>query len=223
MNKYKIVTSHAVAAGILMSLSSANAATVFADARGVGTNGFLDTPPTYRVGQGGSSARFATIVLFSVNDILDDNPSLTVGDLATTQFTLSFDTTNAVLLPNAGFYVADYLGFVANANTAVTSFWTGIRGNGSNGYRELVTGTSTGVADTLAVQTGITSAEFSLTGITESDTSNDYVIFGIGYSVAQPTSTSSNVGNFTLTAIPEPSAALLGGLGLLTLLRRRRA
>jgi len=33
----------------------------------------------------------------------------------------------------------------------------------------------------------------------------------------------SRISNFSLTAVPEPAAALFGGLGLLTLLRRRRA
>lgn len=35
--------------------------------------------------------------------------------------------------------------------------------------------------------------------------------------------TTANIDNLTITAIPEPGAALLGGLGLLALLRRRRA
>jgi uncharacterized protein (TIGR03382 family) len=35
-------------------------------------------------------------------------------------------------------------------------------------------------------------------------------------------STVANIDNLSITAIPEPSAALLGGLGLLALLRRRR-
>ena len=39
----------------------------------------------------------------------------------------------------------------------------------------------------------------------------------VSYSFAQST------GDLTITAVPEPAAALLGGLGLLTLLRRRRA
>jgi hypothetical protein len=33
----------------------------------------------------------------------------------------------------------------------------------------------------------------------------------------------ANIDNLSITAIPEPSAALLGGLGALALLRRRRA
>jgi hypothetical protein len=38
----------------------------------------------------------------------------------------------------------------------------------------------------------------------------------VSYSFAQST------GDLTVTVIPEPSAALLGGIGLLMLLRRRR-
>ncbi|MFM2198205.1 MAG: hypothetical protein RLZZ505_1637 [Verrucomicrobiota bacterium] len=37
-----------------------------------------------------------------------------------------------------------------------------------------------------------------------------------------PSNEQVKITNFSLTAIPEPSAALLGGLGLLALLRRRR-
>ena len=33
----------------------------------------------------------------------------------------------------------------------------------------------------------------------------------------------ASVINFQLTSVPEPSAALIGGLGMLALLRRRRA
>jgi hypothetical protein len=35
--------------------------------------------------------------------------------------------------------------------------------------------------------------------------------------------TIANIDNLSITAVPEPSAALLGGLSVLALLRRRRA
>lgn len=48
------------------------------------------------------------------------------------------------------------------------------------------------------------------------DASDQYISFHAGNTVA-------NIDNLTITAIPEPSAALLGGLGVLALLRHRRA
>lgn len=227
----KTFNSLVLTAGLITSLGSANAALVQIDfdvARGVGTNGFVD-PVNFRVGQGGTSARFAAIAAFSVQDILSAmqavNPTVVVGDLATSNFFLTFDTLNAVELPTAGTYTVAYRGFAANADIVPQAFWTGIRS-----YNEL-TSPTTGVADTLALQTGITSLNFNLTGITENDTANDYVLVGIGYTTQQPTNTASHLGNFQLNVdvvpasadvIPEPSVALLSGIGMLALLRRRR-
>lgn len=230
MKNTKRSISLSIATGMLIGLCGTNAATVVidsTDARGVGTNGFLDTPPVHRIGQGGSSARFATIAIFSVQSILADiqavDPTFTLAGLATSDFTFTFDTENAFVMPNAGEYTVAYRGFAPNGDTGTQAFWTGLRS-----YNEL-TSPSTGVSDTLALQTGITSGIFSLTGITENDTANDYIAVGIGYTSSQPNSNASDVGNFQLnievaepSVIPEPSVALLSGLGLLALLRRRR-
>lgn len=43
-----------------------------------------------------------------------------------------------------------------------------------------------------------------------------------GYFSFQANDTNARIDNLTISAIPEPSAALLGGLGMLALLRRRR-
>ena len=51
-------------------------------------------------------------------------------------------------------------------------------------------------------------------------TTNPVDITHVGFGVQFAT---SEVSNFSLTAVPEPSVALLGGLGLMALLRRRRA
>ena len=44
----------------------------------------------------------------------------------------------------------------------------------------------------------------------------------VGWALGSTSGTQSKLDNVTLTSIPEPTAALLGGLGLLSLLRRRR-
>lgn len=53
-------------------------------------------------------------------------------------------------------------------------------------------------------------------------TSYNSVVFGRGQGGGTNPASVSAISDITLTAIPEPAAALLGGLGLLFLLRRRR-
>ena len=66
---------------------------------------------------------------------------------------------------------------------------------------------------TYASINGVNSATFTYT-------TNPADITHVGFGVQSAT---SEVSNFSLTAVPEPSVALLGGLGVLALLRRRRA
>ncbi len=74
--------------------------------------------------------------------------------------------------------------------------------------------------NTTAAQNDITAGGFILRGVTESNTANDVVLFRIRYNEDQAAGVSKTLQGYTL--IPEPSAALLGGIGLLALLRRRR-
>lgn len=73
--------------------------------------------------------------------------------------------------------------------------------------------------------TGLTTSPFDLTGVSVTDVL--YLRF-INYSATpsdpwtSPNQPWTAVDNVTLNVIPEPRAALLGGLGLLVLLRRRR-
>jgi hypothetical protein len=71
----------------------------------------------------------------------------------------------------------------------------------------------------------------TVTTITYTRSGADLVAAGINYVgwvtdlpgyVNMNSSTQVKIDNFSLTAVPEPRAALLGGLGLLALLRRRR-
>jgi hypothetical protein len=65
--------------------------------------------------------------------------------------------------------------------------------------------------------TDITNGFQAVTGVALSD------INGVGITHNNVTTSGVNFDSFTLSVVPEPSAALLGGLGLLGLLRRRRA
>lgn len=185
------------------------------------------------VGQNGNGAQQSFgYVAFSVDDILLDT-GLTIGTLTTTTFDLSFDTVvDTLLLTNASTYKVSYLGFFANADTTAGIDLT-TTGNESNlggsfwnsGLASSLPGSpivDTGVADTLALQTGITASGFTLTGVTEANSDDDYVVFRISYT-SQPAGQNQQLDNFTLTsAIPEPSTTLLVCLGALVLLRRRR-
>lgn len=95
----------------------------------------------------------------------------------------------------------------------------------------IVAGTSFGVSVDTTVPTSLTVTEASLPGISVG--SSNYVKQTLSFTATAATHTftlsnsGSGSGNGFLvdnfSVVPEPSAALLGGLGLLALLRRRRA
>ncbi|MCF7676406.1 MAG: PEP-CTERM sorting domain-containing protein [Akkermansiaceae bacterium] len=128
--------------------------------------------------------------------------------------------------------------FTVGAGTEYTvSYWTVQRGNGL-------------MFTTLSVDAGaVTGADAFVTGITGSGTSsiNQLTVQGepawtqYGFTFTPDTAATATItlgnvydggtgdndgvflDNVSVTAIPEPTTALLGGLGLLALLRRRRA
>lgn len=72
---------------------------------------------------------------------------------------------------------------------------------------------------------GTTSLSFGTTDFGTALNNQAEVVFrvvALGGSTGGGSRDTVGIDNFTITAIPEPTAALLGGLGLLTLLRRRR-
>lgn len=68
---------------------------------------------------------------------------------------------------------------------------------------------------------GSYSETIDLSGYTISDLGN-YKWLLLGFAADATTNNTSTISNLSLTVVPEPSAALLGGLGMLALLRRRR-
>ena len=149
----------------------------------------------------------------------------TISEVSGSWLALGF---SALGSPSTGgaFTTQEGLGTIAYRGSGVLSMWAGP--NTSNG----VTGTSeqTG-ARTLTVTLDLTGYDGSTSFGTV--TWHDSVLGEIGtfdYTEANDfgslllskNATSGSYSNLTLTQIPEPSVALLGGLGLLALLRRRR-
>jgi PEP-CTERM motif len=95
---------------------------------------------------------------------------------------------------------ASFDGLVAHTATIELATWGGVLTS-----RMLIDGTD------------ITGGFQTVTGVALAD------INGVGITHNNTTSSGVNFNSFSLTVVPEPSAALLGGLGLLGLLRRRRA
>lgn len=224
-------------AGIFTSgiFTTAQAAVIHDTSTTVYANGFVAGHiDGTAVGQNGNGNHQAFgVVAFSVDDILADT-GLTLATINTTTFDVSFDTVVDVIeLPNASTYKVAYLGFFADADTTAGldlttagnesnlggSFW-------NNGLASSLPGSpivDTGVADTLALQTGIEATGFTLSGVTEANSDDDYVVFRISYT-SQGAGQHQQLDNFTISAVavPEPSSVALLGLGGLLIVGRRR-
>ncbi|MBT8037281.1 MAG: PEP-CTERM sorting domain-containing protein [Verrucomicrobiae bacterium] len=223
MKKLKTTIPLAVAAGLLTITASANAATVAVSDATIIDNDYVNADATGAVGRNDGNTRdFRAVMVFSVSDILT-NESLVLGDLATTSFTFTFDTNEVIAMTNAGTYNVEYIGFFGNNNGFVDSgAGSGLGSWGGNYSSAATTTVDTGVTDTLADQTGITATGFTLSGVTEADSANDYVLFRINYDEPQNITENQTLTGYTLTAVPEPSSAALIGLGGLALILRRR-
>lgn len=215
-----IVTLGLTTATHAATVSVANATIIDNNAKTVNANS------TGAVGRNdGGTLNFRAFMVFRVSDILT-NESLTLSDLATTSFALTFDTDEEVLMDTtAGTYKADYIGFFANSNFPASGQSGGSNMGDWNGLFDVYNTAEeidTGVVDTLLDQTGITASGFTLTGVTEADTANDVVVFGIRYDENQGAGENQTLNNYTLSVVPEPGSLALLGLGGLCVLRRRR-
>lgn len=114
--------------------------------------------------------------------------------------------------------------FLANDTTSADTISNHTAGNGqwfhatiefdfSNGF---------GAGATVGTTTTITKTGMTTNVVTDSFTLTSANTFYMDFSVNEA-GTSTRMDNLVITTVPEPSAALLGGLGLLGLLRRRRA
>jgi hypothetical protein len=223
----KLLCVVAVAAAMLATTTS-NAQTIDMtpdSTIGMQSNGFGNAffgPGT----AGGGNFQNSALIAYRVQDILTDT-GLSLGALSTQTFTLSFDTDASINLEaangtpgNPAEYIITYTGFYANTGGGAP-FNPSILGNTTSAV-------NTGIVDTLAAQTGI-SGDFTLTGVSEGDSADDWIGFRVVYAnpyFQQASNTIQPISNVQLTTvIPEPSSFALMALGMggLYLLRRRRS
>ena len=167
------------------------------------------------------------LAAFSVADLLA-NESITLGDLATTEFEFTFEASAGKTL-SPGSYKVDFVGFFADANLPDSgtfgnpSSWFSIIGS-SFGYTPTQT-VDTLTADTSAAQT-ISATGFSLASATEADSNTvgsiDTVFFAVRYDEPQADGLFQDISGYSLALVPEPGSLALLGLGGLCLIKRRR-
>jgi len=90
------------------------------------------------------------------------------------------------------------------------------------GFLSALSSQATELNTTGSMGTETTTASGSMGQINEAQSDSDEVIATVGIMNFDPTATVKNNLNGTITPIPEPTAALIGSLGLFALLRRRR-
>lgn len=133
--KTRIITSLSVAAGLAITASFANSATIATNTQSVKDNGFLiSTAAENGVGQ--TNRAMSHLFIFSVQDIIANEASISsIADFDTVTFNLTLVTDNALQLAGGatGEYVFRYAGFFANGDTkAGVDLHTSSLGQGGN-------------------------------------------------------------------------------------------
>jgi hypothetical protein len=234
----KLKTSIIMAAAMACLSVGANAATViyldnFNDSQNIDklgpyTQSLVGSVPTTRIGTHGGSASATWIANAEIGgwgqrDYGDNNVATPTSSnyLAFTPqagyiYTLEADITVNVNLNDNWFAI----GFVQNpSNWVVTGAFTVADYNG---------GTQQGIVRWNATNLNQTRHVTYTLDTTAPGWTNTQNIAYVGWFTSAPGGVNLNsanqvsIDNFSLTAVPEPSAALLGALGLLALLRRRR-
>lgn len=226
---------------LLALTSAANAATViyfdnFNDQQNVNNGGdsglytqtLSTTIPTVRNGVLGGSSSAAWIASaetggWGQRDIGDSNVATPTSSnyLAFTPqagyiYTLEADITVNINLGDSWFAI----GFVQSPTNWVV--------NGAYTVADYNVGTQQGIVRWNATNLGQTRHVTYTLDTTAPGWTNTQNIGYVGWFTSSPGGVNLNdqnqvsIDNFSLTAVPEPAAALLGGLGLLGLLRRRR-
>ena len=232
-----------VAFAAISAISTASAATIYSDSLfGAGplNSSTVDSSAAFAGGTSGATwTAAASINQTTTGAALPDNTmaflpiTITAGNIYTLQATMTNIGAGWGALGFSNSSATDGAWHTTNIKYA----WGLLRPEGDLGNNQFFAGggTTNGVpwasvapgTQTMTITLDTTNAFWStyasINGAnsdTFTYTTNPVDITHVGFGVQFAT---SEVSNFSLTAVPEPSVALLGGLGLMALLRRRRA
>jgi hypothetical protein len=183
----------------------------------VGSTDFLPGGVYSNTGTYSNSNSFRALQNGSLSDL-----ALGVKDSATRTFTLWLKNNTGATVPtwNVAYDVEQY-----SKGSSATTFSFSYSTNGTTFVTTGLSGAATVTANTSApVDVNLASViSTSRTGvITQSIANTSDIYLRWTYTHIGGTSPHMGIDNIVITAVPEPSTALLGGLGLLALLRRRR-
>lgn len=226
-NSTKTTTRLACIAGFALTASMANAATIIYNFEQSGLTGY--TLGSTTLSAAAASNDFGAGVTASLHQFSMSNTTRHIGyvggqaraTLITNvdnphTFTVTIDDTVTVDLTGLSFksgaVFADHSWTLSISQGSADKLSGSYTGNGSGTANNFTT-----VTDTLTLSglTGLTDTSVTFTLIDTTDSNNNTTNFFSYFDDITITGTAS--------PIPEPSAALLGGLGLLALLRRRRS
>ncbi len=224
------------AVALATSASTAVAATVlsenftYGDGSLVGATGSPWATTSGTAGQVNVTSNVLNITFAESEDV---NASLSGSPYTSGELTANFDV-NFSALPTSN-YFAHFLNsntsfrtkvFSTTSGAAVGTFRLGITNNTNTLSVIVPTDLSLNTPYSITMSFDLDALTSSLavnggTVVTASDTISSIAINGFGFRQASGIGTMT-IDNLVVTHVPEPSAALLGGLSLLGLLRRRR-
>lgn len=225
------------AVALATSASTAVAATVlsenftYADGSLVGATG---SPWASTSGTAGQVNVTSNVLNITGTESQDVNASLSGSPYSTGELIATFDV-NFTVLPTGSTYFAHFLNsntvfrtkvFSTTTGATAGNFLIGITNNTNTLAVTVPTNLSLNTTYSITMSFDLNGLTSSLavnggTEVTASDTIPSVPINGFGFRQSTGIGTMT-IDNLVVTHVPEPSAALLGGLSLLGLLRRRR-
>lgn len=204
--------------------------------------GALGSPWANHSGTASQANVAAGALSLTFSESEDINAPLTGQPYTSGKMTSTFDVTFTALPNLAGTYFAHYKD---SANGFRSRLYASITGAASGSFRLGISNSNNSLANTVFVSSDLSlNTLYSITttwdldtlvstleitgvnsgaAVSATDSTNNTAISVTSFAFRQATGIGTmTVDNLLVTHIPEPSAALLGGLGFLALLRRRR-